>query len=143
VHGAYRLASNSLLEAAVFGTRAGEVARDAAASRSSPLAARPAPDLPALALRRLREAMSRDAGVVRDAGGLKRLIGLIDDLQARHGAALPLVTARLVAEQALARQESRGAHFRADFPEAAATPRRTHLTLTQALAPGAAEGKAA
>ncbi|QUD89942.1 L-aspartate oxidase [Phenylobacterium montanum] len=139
VHGANRLASNSLLEAAVFGTRAGQAAREVAGPRTSPLAARPAPDLPPMALRRLREAMSRDAGVVRDAEGLGGLIGLIDDLESRHGAALPLVTARLVAEQALARQESRGAHFRADFPNAAAEPRRTFLTL----ASGSAAGEAA
>jgi L-aspartate oxidase len=139
VHGANRLASNSLLEAAVFGTRAGEAARDARSPQTSPLAARPAPELPAQRLRRLREAMSRDAGVVRDAQGLNRLIGVVDELEARNGAALPLVTARLVAEQALARRESRGAHYRADFPKTAAAPRRTIL----ALSPKAPAGEAA
>ena len=138
VHGANRLASNSLLEAAVFGTRAGEAAREAQAPRTTPLAARPAPDLPGLALRRLREAMSRDAGVVRDAEGLGRLVGVIDDLEARHGGALPLVTARLVAEQALVRHESRGAHYRADFPQRSPIPQRTFVTLPSAAAKGEA-----
>ncbi len=138
VHGANRLASNSLLEAAVFGARAGEAAREASAPRTAPLAARPAPDLPGLALRRLREAMSRHAGVVRDAEGLGRLVGVIDDLETRHGGALPLVAARLVAEQALARQESRGAHYRADFPQPSPIPQRTFLTLPSAAAKGEA-----
>jgi L-aspartate oxidase len=129
VHGANRLASNSLLEAAVFGTRAGEAARDAEASGSAPTLARPAPDLPDGALETLRAGMSRDAGVVRDAAGLTRLLGLIDQLQAEHGEAPPLVAARLIAAPALARQESRGAHYRADFPLAPAQGERTLLTL--------------
>jgi L-aspartate oxidase len=131
VHGANRLASNSLLEAAVFGTRAGETARESADPKSAVLASRPAPDLPEPALQTLRGAMSRDAGVVRDAAGLSRLLGLIDDLQARHGEALPLVAARLVVAPALARQESRGGHYRADYPRAAPVARRTVLTLAE------------
>ena len=116
VHGANRLASNSLLEAAVFGARAGR----AAALETDPgtpfLPASVAPELPDAALQTLRRAMSADAGVVRDAAGLSRLIGLIARLTAEHGEALPLVAARLVAATALVRTESRGAHFRRDHP---------------------------
>jgi L-aspartate oxidase len=129
VHGANRLASNSLLEAAVFGARAGEAARDAGDPKTAPLAPRLSPDLPEAALETLRAAMSRDAGVVRDAAGLARLLGLIDDLQAEHGPALPLIAARLVVAPALARTESRGGHYRADYPETAAVAARTVLTL--------------
>ncbi len=131
VHGANRLASNSLLEAAVFGTRAGEAAREAVELKTAPLTARPAPDLPEPALETLRTAMSRDAGVVRDAAGLTRLLGLIEDLQARHGQALPLVAARLVAAPACARRESRGGHYRADYPNLAPVAERTLLTLDE------------
>jgi L-aspartate oxidase len=132
VHGANRLASNSLLEAAVFGTRAGRAAADEADPKTSPLPAAPSPDLPEPALASLRTAMSRDAGVVRDTAGLARLIGLIDELEGRFGRAAPLVAARLIARAALAREESRGAHCRADFPGLAAEARRTFVTLDRA-----------
>jgi L-aspartate oxidase len=128
VHGANRLASNSLVEAAVFGTRAG---RAAAAEAESPIGALTAvtpPGLPGPVLQQLRHAMSRDAGVVRDAAGLSRLLAEIDALEARHGRAAPLVAARLVAAMALARTESRGAHFRADAGPGQ-PPARTFVTL--------------
>jgi len=127
VHGANRLASNSLLEAAVFGRRAGEAAREVIAT-AAPLVRTPiAPELPARALAILRQCMSRDAGVVRDAAGLTRLVDQIAVFEAEHGCAAPLVAARLTAEAALARRESRGGHFRADYPDARA-PERTFVT---------------
>ncbi|MBO9709683.1 MAG: L-aspartate oxidase [Caulobacter sp.] len=127
VHGANRLASNSLLEAAVFGARAGRAAK-ALAMGGAPVAALPAPDLPGEALAQLRQAMSRDAGVIRDAEGLTRLTAVLDALEAAHGAAPTLVAAQLIARAALARQESRGGHFRADFP-ATSLAERTFVTL--------------
>jgi L-aspartate oxidase len=128
VHGANRLASNSLLEAAVFGARAGRAAKGLSLGAEPPLAAGPTPDLPDAALQTLRQAMSRDAGVIRDADGLVRLVATLDALEAAHGAAPTLVAAQLIARAALARQESRGGHFRADFP-ATALPERTFVTL--------------
>jgi len=134
LHGANRLASNSLLEAAVCGDLAGRAARETTAPATDPAPGNVAPDLPPAALAELRQAMSRDAGVIRDAEGLERLIGQIDALENAHGRALPLVTARLIAGAALARRESRGAHFRSDYPAAAASPRRTLITLADVLA---------
>ena len=134
VHGANRLASNSLLEAAVFGARAGRAAAAFADPGTAPLPARIPPRLPAKALAMLRQGMSRDAGVVRDAEGLTRLIGEIAALESLHGCAAPLVAARLVAVNALARTESRGAHFRADAPAppkgAQPAPVRTFVRFT-------------
>ena len=135
VHGANRLASNSLLEAAVFGTRAGRAASLETDPRTQALAATAAPELPKDAYQSLRRALSDEAGVVRDAPGLSRLLNQIDALEAKYGNALPLVTARLIAAAALARHESRGGHFRRDFPNTAAQGRRTLGTLAEITAP--------
>ncbi|MEW5685402.1 MAG: L-aspartate oxidase [Pseudomonadota bacterium] len=137
VHGANRLASNSLLEAAVFGARAGRAAAQEKAGSAPLLRPQAAPELPAEDLAGLRLAMSRDAGVVRDAVGLTRLVAHVDALRATHGEVPALVTARLVAASALARRESRGGHFRADYPHSEA-PERTFVTLPQGAASKAA-----
>jgi L-aspartate oxidase len=128
VHGANRLASNSLLEAAVFGARAGAAARDLIPPAGRVVAGEALPDLPAPALAELRGAMTRDAGVVRDAEGLTRLVETVEAMKARHGEGPILVTAGIVAAAALARRESRGAHYRADFPQAKDPPTRTFVT---------------
>lgn len=103
VHGANRLASNSLLECLVFGRRAAL----AALGEPQPVTLEPpqAPPAEAEVTPELRRVFWRDAGLVRDHAGLERLRG------SEH------LIARLVAESALMREESRGAHFRADFPE--------------------------
>jgi L-aspartate oxidase len=103
VHGANRLASNSLLECLVFGRRA---ALAALAEPGLPARVEPPPEAPGSApvTPALRGRMWRDCGVVRDAAGLERLA------RAAH-----LLT-RLIAESALVREESRGSHFRVDFP---------------------------
>jgi len=97
VHGANRLASNSLLECLVFGRRASLAALEGPAFDN-------ACDKLSLGEERPGDALWLHAGLIRSAAGLSRL------LDAPH----PLV--RLLASSALAREESRGVHFREDFP---------------------------
>lgn len=127
VHGANRLASNSLLEAAAFGRRTGRAAGEEVsgvdASRSAPVS----PDLSPEALQTLRDTMSGCVGVVRDEAGLTEALEVIARLETAAPGALPLVAARLIAEAALERRESRGGHFRSDYPEAAAIADHTRF----------------
>jgi L-aspartate oxidase len=132
-HGANRLASNSLVEAAVFGRRAGQAARETIDSATRPLGVAAPPELAGGDLTALRGLMTAHAGVVRGGASLEALVNRIDDMQGRQAPALPLIAARLIAEAALARRESRGGHFREDFPRAAATAAHTHRTLAQTL----------
>ena len=119
VHGANRLASNSLLEAIVFGGRVADALRedDLTPRRSDTIRPQPWLSMGEAVTATLRGAMTCHCGVRRTASGLNTLIDTIDDLVGEVGRANPLVAARLIASAALAREESRGGHWRDDFPD--------------------------
>ncbi|GJD48778.1 L-aspartate oxidase [Methylobacterium crusticola] len=149
LHGANRLASNSLLEALAY---AGWIAD--AIKGSAGLPPRPAADPPAGPARaagaapgiaEIRRIMEAEVGLVRDEAGLARAVA---GLAAPAQAGVPeAVAALLVAAAALRRRESRGAHWRADHPAeppaaqapagqappAQAPARHADITLAQAL----------
>lgn len=129
VHGANRLASNSLLEGLVFGARAGAAMRNHFGKHSASL--RNIPDEPRRQddperwIETVKNVMWRNAGVIRSGKGLREALEILEALENRM---LPPAsrrsceahnlrqTAELIVRSALARQESRGAHFRTDFP---------------------------
>jgi L-aspartate oxidase len=116
VHGANRLASNSMLECLVFGRRAALAALEQPCPRDSPWDV-PVPGESAPVTSELRDALWEDAGLIRNARGLERL------------ASSPHLLASLVARSALAREESRGGHFRDDFPEESTALEGMHTVL--------------
>jgi L-aspartate oxidase len=114
VHGANRLASNSLLECFVFAHRAVESGLQAASAAHDADAGAP-PDRPRARapLPELRRRMWAGAGPVRDEDGLQSLAAWIAE-QPRSN---PMLVAGLIVDGALRRTESRGAHLRRDFPD--------------------------
>jgi L-aspartate oxidase len=142
-HGANRLASNSLLEAVVFAAR---IARDITGllpmPKTNPWIDRSGDsgkvegEGDSQAMVKLRALMSAHCGVLRDGAGLRKAIRELAQLQRgnRSGRfANALATAKLIAVAALKREESRGGHYREDFPEPLeAWRRRTFITLAEA-----------
>ena len=133
VHGANRLASNSLLEGLVFGARAGRKMRDELKApsqrvRDLPPAAYsngPVPTPVEASIGELQELMWKQVGIVRTGEKLRQAMNKLEELRGRvprpHSrrefeARNLQITAMLVARSALAREESRGAHYRTDFP---------------------------
>ena len=139
MHGANRLASNSLLEGLVVGARAGREAAGHARDSGAPMANVQPAQRVALDRGDLQQAMTRCASVVRDADGLDLLIDELACAGPRtmvtradvEDVALTM-SARAVAAAALARTETRGCHHRGDFPDtdpAQAVPVRVHGTV--------------
>ncbi|MEX0303877.1 MAG: FAD-binding protein, partial [Leisingera sp.] len=143
LHGANRLASNGLLEALVYARNA---AQDIAGLKLPADAEEVRPEFPEgglalnpAAVKSLRGAMTAHAGVRRTAAGLKQALAAIARLEAEQAAdenfTNMCATATLIAAAALKREESRGGHFRDDFPNAdPAQAHRTRITLNEALA---------
>jgi L-aspartate oxidase len=132
VHGANRLASNSLLEGLVFGARAGEAAAkdglefqvsesesvlpDSGYGKSGTRSS----ELATAVRKRVKRVMWERVGILREASALRRAIAEFDQI-ARSNLSVSsrnfVTLAGLVARAALWREESRGGHFRTDFPE--------------------------
>jgi L-aspartate oxidase len=135
VHGANRLASNSLLEGLVFGARAGRKMRDELKVSSGRVA-----DLPPAVgysngplplpvetfINQIQEVMWRQVGIVRTPDGMKKAIAALEEMgpklahprtRREYEARNLQIVGRLVARCALAREESRGAHYRTDFSD--------------------------
>jgi L-aspartate oxidase len=140
VHGANRLASNSLLEGLVFGALAAEAMLEeqwsvVSGKWSEKTLPRGDADVEGwIAL--LRRLMWRDAGLLRDKAGLRLAQAGLAALQERVPSELTrrslearnlLVVAEAIVQSALGREESRGAHFRLDYPERASEARRSVL----------------
>ncbi len=127
-HGANRLASNSLLEACVFAARiAGDIAITAP-HRIQPAARKILPSKPFRRgeedyeiIQHIRTLMSKFTGVIRNQSGLKSILSEVEAHQQQVKETSQvwniLVAARIIIVAALERCESRGAHFRSDFPE--------------------------
>lgn len=130
VHGANRLASNSLLEGVVFGARAGEQMRN---EKKRPPTLKSAavstfkddPEKAEQSIRTVQNIMWRQAGVVRSGSGLQEARSMLSAVNERLPASISrrscearniTQAAMLIVRSALARLESRGAHYRTDYP---------------------------
>ncbi|GLQ35610.1 L-aspartate oxidase [Amylibacter marinus] len=147
LHGANRLASNGLLEALVYAaTCAGGIAQSIDKTGGQPMVENLAiPQLAyavvdPVAVQRLRETMSAKVGVLREQAGLKDALITLRALDAEYGGTSTnfdnmLAAATLIAAAAYLRRESRGGHYRTDYPDKdPAFQSRSEITLAEAIA---------
>jgi L-aspartate oxidase len=144
VHGANRLASNSLLEGLVFGARVAEAMREESSrvgviNDTENVPGRTREDAAGIA-QQFKQSMWKHAGVVRDREGLEQVLREITDWKQKLGGGSDrhsievrnlLLVGEMIARSALAREESRGAHFRTDFPQHDDARFLRHSTMQQ------------
>ncbi|MCW9033024.1 MAG: L-aspartate oxidase [Rhodospirillales bacterium] len=142
IHGANRLASNSLLEAIVFAPRTAEALLDASAEKTpfrevcSAKAHKSRSDRLGIRMRQI----AYDAfGLIREektmTEALQEILQIEENLPALGGLSNQATVLKMIGISALLRQESRGGHFRSDFPESKESfAKRSFLTLEQANA---------
>jgi L-aspartate oxidase len=140
VHGANRLASNSLLEAVVFAAR---IAKDISAldlptAKPSKTTTGAKSEIEQSGLEaELRHTMAQHVGVMRNHAGLVSSLKTIIQIQ-KHAKTLTVrnmaTSCLMITAAALVRHESRGGHFRTDYPTPVpAFAKRSYLTLAQAI----------
>jgi L-aspartate oxidase len=140
-HGANRLASNSLLEAVVFAARVAQDISTAPPPQAGSVMAEAQRITPQAhdeeAEMTLRRTMSANVGVIRDAQSMSEALRTILELERENAGetqlANMLTTAKLIAVSAFLRKESRGGHFRSDYPAPdERLAKRSFLTLAKA-----------